>query len=262
MARKILLDSANTLNLWIQKQNAMSDYMGDLDSLNEGIKFRPRFYGDSNFVSAINGIWDSNLAQIYLATQPPGPGGNVAVLRNFTSPLFVDSATFGKIDIGHLYAADAHVADSWEDGDSNNSTYRPVASFLYDFHVADSAQFNNMSVTNVDGTSLDSAIFNNIHLDSSANMIVDTFDPDSSTSVTFHGLRVLSISSIDSGIITNIITQNLTADSAYFKNAIIDSAVINNDITIDGIKFDGVTEFQILDKDSNQIFGGYLLDSV
>lgn len=262
MPRKIILDSSNTLGVWIQKQNLMSDYMGNLDSLSSAIKDRRPGFRDSSFVTALNGIWDSNLEQVYLATLVPGPGGRVAVLRNFTSPLYVDSATFGKIDIGHLFAADAHVADSWERGDSAGATGKTVASFLYDLHIADSATFNNMKAVEVDGTNLDSALFKNIHLDSSATMIVDTFDPPDSSTITFHGLSVLNISTVDSATIGDIVTKNLQADSAYFKFGIIDSATINNDITIDGIKFDGVSEIQVVDKNGTQIFGGYLLDSV
>ena len=274
MARKITLDSSNTLDLWIQKQNEMSDYMGDLDSLSDDIKSRVdgfafgtirSGFGDSNFVTAINGVWDSALSNIYLALYP-GSGGNQAMLGPppIKSPIFVDSGTFGKIDIGHMYAADSYVNDSYERGDSSGSTGITVASFLYDLHVADSAQVNNLSAPIVDGTSLDSAIFDNIMLRNGATMTVDTLDYDSSDYILFHNLRLDNLSQIDSTFaLHDVMTGGLTVDSVNFDFATIDSATINNDITIDNVKFDGITKMEIIDKDgSTVLFAGYLLDSV
>jgi len=60
MARKILVDLTNSLGTFVQKTNAMSDYIGDLDDIN------PRFAAnntDSNIVSVINFL-DSQLQTV------------------------------------------------------------------------------------------------------------------------------------------------------------------------------------------------------
>lgn len=274
MPRKIILDSSNTLGVWIQKQNAMSDYMGDLDDFDSSIRAndpsgvnhwnQPTVYqnpGDSNFVTALNGTYDPRVSTLVAATTYTNPP--TARLIGFTSPLFVDSATFKKIDIDHLFAHDPEVRDSYEDGDSIGATGLPVASFLYDLHVADSALFTTISAPTIDTTALDSAIFDNIMLDSGATMQVDTLDYDSDEKVVFHNLRLDELpGAVDSAKFGTLNTENITAESAYIGVAIIDSAIINNNIYFMGKTFDGVSLIQIVDKNGANLLAGYKLDSV
>jgi len=179
-----------------------------------------------------------------------------------TSPLFVDSATFKKIDIDQLFAHDPEVRDSYERGDSIGATGLTVASFLYDLHVADSALFTTISAPTIDTTSLDSAIFDNIMLDSGASMIIDTIDYDSSEKVTIHNLRIDQVDNMDSAHFRYISATNVTSNDARIDKATIDSAAINNSITIDNQEFDGLTVFEITDASNTPYWAAYKLDSV
>ena len=251
----------------------MSDYMGDLDNFDSSIRAndpsgvnhwnQPTVYqnqGDSNFVSAINGTYDPRVTTLIAATTYTNPP--TARLVGFTSPLFVDSATFKKIDIDQLFAHDPEVRDSYEDGDSIGATGKSVASFLYDLHIADSALFTTISAPTIDTTALDSAIFDNIMLDSSATMIIDAIDYDSSERVTIHNLRIDQAGASDSSDFRYIRTTNVTANDARIDKATIDSAAINNSITIDNQEFDGLTVFEISDASNTPYWAAYKLDSV
>ena len=61
MARKIHIDSDNTIQQWIDSQNTMSDYMGDLDDFVTEIRTTPlNYYGDYYLEKiADSGLYDT-----------------------------------------------------------------------------------------------------------------------------------------------------------------------------------------------------------
>ena len=71
MARKIHIDSDNTLQLWIDSQNTMSDYMGDLDSFRPDIlnNFTTPLHNTStgaSFVTALNYVYDPLMTKLLI----------------------------------------------------------------------------------------------------------------------------------------------------------------------------------------------------
>lgn len=101
MPRKILVNLSNSIGTFVQKTNAMSDYMGDLDDLNPQIRLAN---SDSNLVSAINFL-DS-------AVQTLGDSANFSFMQvdsaviNF---LTVDSAVIKTLHADSAYIGYAQI---------------------------------------------------------------------------------------------------------------------------------------------------------
>jgi len=154
MARKILVDLTNSLGTFVQKTNAMSDYMGDLDD------FNPRFAAnntDSNIVSVINFL-DSQLQTVL---------GDSAGFKYIN----VDSADFNALRAESAYINTLNF-DSLYGGDINaDSIY---AHFLrvdsaYISHLSvDSAYIDSATIVRLRGDSISYkyATFNQIDLES------------------------------------------------------------------------------------------------
>src|SRR6056300_102254 len=103
MARKIQIQTSNSIGTWLAKNNKLSDYFGDLDNLDS--HFDSSRYGDndSNFVSALNHLHrEVDSVFIHKLT---GHGFHFdsadidsASIRNLSGrSLNFDSAKFGKI---------------------------------------------------------------------------------------------------------------------------------------------------------------------
>ena len=237
MARKILVDSSNTVAVWVQKTNTMSDYMGDLDNLssvfdsNLGDPLWPD--QDSNFVSSLNHIaWlGPTVDQTLFGIVPTaGARGNVINPLKITARIQADSALFDKITVSKLFNTDIDLLtfdDSDFFGDSNPLT----GGLHFDFN-ADSARFGTITVhdsNNLDTLSGDSISIGNV-LIGGTGKISRLFMDDSST-IIFNNARILSNGStemFDSVFVTNIIyVDSFISQAGGDSGFVVDSAFIN-----------------------------------
>lgn len=295
MARKIHIDSDNTLQQWIDSQNTMSDYMGNLDSFRPDIlnNFTTPLHNTStgaSFVTALNYVYDplmQNLLNLFNGTGT----------ANFDElELRVDSATFNILRVNMqdssvgknlkgrstVFAADAHVRDSYDSGDLSGSTglinsvlngqSYLIPNFAFDLHIESNAKFNNITVqAGFDAYSLDSAIFNKIVIIDSSR--VDKLIADSNGVVTISQTQILNFhpGQPDSINVSHVlVSENIIADSAVIPEVSINNLILDSDLEFDGIRFRTASKFLITDSSSPDsanasgviYFGGYKLDSV
>ena len=204
MARKILVDSSNTIDIWRQKVNQMSDYIEDLDGLDATFQpgntwaiGYPNVDRDSNIISGINYVHDY-ADQIYNSLIT----GTAVAQQQYNVKIYADSADFDKITVNQLWNYDSAMtlgdSDATWFGDSQGTA-------KFDFNV-DSAKFGNLNIINLRQYP-DSATFGRL-------TIVDSG---------FIG----SITSLDST--STVIFKNLTARGQDIE---IDSALVLSRITI------------------------------
>ena len=294
MARKIHIDSDNTLQQWIDSQNTMSDYMGNLDSFRSDIldNFVVTPHNSStgaSFVTALNYLYDPLMQKLLNLFNGTGStnfdelelrvdSGTFNILR-----LEMQDSTVGKNLLGRstLFAADAHVRDSYEDGDSIGSTnliasvlsgyVHLIPDFNYDLYIESNAAFRNIVVeSSFDTSLLDSAKFNKITIVDSSR--VDKLIADSNGTVTISQTKVIDFhpGQPDSGNIGFLVNQNLVADSAVLLKASINNLTIDSDLIFDNHTFTEASKFLITDSsspdtssDPGEIYlGGFKLDSV
>lgn len=292
MARKIHIDSDNTIQQWIDSQNTMSDYMGNLDS------FRPdiinAFDSDANvssgtsFVTALNYIYNPLLTRILNIFNGTG-AINIGSLE-----LMIESATINvlklenhdsglKLGVGphsgsHLYAADAFVDSFYADGDSPGSTnliesilnqyVHLIPAVTHDLYVESSGTFNNIVVDSA--FSADSGTFDMINIIDSGH--IDQLTVDSTGVITISQCHILNFDSgNDSFNISSILrTKNIVGDSAIISKASINNLILDSDLNFDGRRFRTASKFLITDSASPDTasdpgviyFGGFKLDSV
>lgn len=287
MARKIHIDSDNTIQQWIDSQNTMSDYMGDLDNFRDEIRttelndngnrykniiadsgmYNTWRYGyrDSSFVTAVNHIYDPKVTFLNSLFN----GGSAKMKAN----LLVDSATFHVLRLDdspggtgnvftHFYAADAFVRDSYERGDSigstglinsillPDSTNYLISSFKFDFLVDSGATIKNLVVKGTFDSSFSSIDSTNInHLRITDSGFIQTLTQDSDGFIKINFVLVENIdSTIDSAHFNHILrATNITSDSATFDSASINNLYLQQDITFDDSTYDGVSKFLITD---------------
>lgn len=299
MVRKIHIDSDYTIQQWIDSQNTMSDYMGDLDN------FEARFkqtaltthpgYEDSSFVTALNFINDPWVE--YLRKMFNGTGAT-----KIEAELLVDSGQFAVVRLAdstddytrrfprfsnfdtRFYAADSFIRASHADGDDPISTSIYIGSrwpnpdaprifsFNFDFYVNDSAWFNNIRVKAAFTDQTDSQYFDYINLKDSGTIGGITADSTGFVKIVFADID--SSSTIDSASIGLLRSNNILNDSSTFKILrITDTIVIDSNsgiLEIDNTQFNGISSFLITDSagassvgDPGVIyFGAYKLDSV
>lgn len=237
MARKILVDSSNTVAVWVQKTNTMSDYMGDLNDLSSvfdsdlGDPLWPD--QDSNFVSSLNHIaWlGPTVNQTLFGIVPtPGARGSVTNPLKITARIQADSGLFDKITVSKLFNTDIDLLtfdDSSFFGDSNQIS----GGLHFDFN-ADSARFGTITVhdsNNLDTLSGDSISIGNV-LIGGTGKISRLFMDDSST-IIFKAARI--ISNGDSDMFDSVlVTDTIYIDSFYSQaggdsGVVVDSAFIN-----------------------------------
>lgn len=299
MARKIQIDSDNTLQQWIDSQNTMSDYMGNLDSFRDDIltNFTTPLHNTStgaSFVTALNYLYDplmQNLLNLFNGTGT----------ANFDElELRIDSATFNILRVNYqdssvgqnalgrstVFAADAHVRDSYDSGDLSGSTglinsvlngqSYLIPNFAFDLHIESNATFNNITVeSGFDAYSLDSAIFNKITIVDSSR--VDKLIADSNGVVTISQAHILNFHpapadpDLDSITVSHLLRSvHIDADSAVITDASINNLTLDSNFDFDGLRFRTASKFLITDSASPDsandtgviYFGGYKLDSV
>jgi len=263
MARKILIDSSNTLGVWIQKQNAMSDYMGDLDDFVQDILDSAddelARYSGISFVTALNYIWDPKTQELLDFMDSDAHIGQPDSLNaNFLT----DSGTFHKINANHIFAYDIEVRDSYDSGDLIGATGRDSGWYYFDsFDSVDSAYFTTIHFK-------DDGITPDTFQDRKAWISSLVADSDAGT-VTFGHLRLDYGIVYDSSTIKKISTPNWIADSAYIDLARVDDVFIESSFHIDSHEFRTVSPFLMTDSlgpdsvtDSGIIFfGAYKFDS-
>ena len=298
MVRQIHIDSDYTLQQWIDSQNTMSDYMGNLDSFRSDILgnyvYPPHNSGTgASFVTALNYLYDPLLQKLLGIFNGTG-ASNFDALE-----LRVDSGTFNILRLRHfdssenvgphpgkarstLFAADAHVRDSYEDGDSIGSTnlaqsilngyVHLIPDFNYDLYIESNATFRNIVVNGSFDTSLlDSAKFNKITIVDSSR--VDKLIADSNGTVTISQTKIIDFhpGQPDSGNVNGIlINQNTVVDSAVISNANINNLIIDSNLIFDDHTFTEASKFLITDSSSPDsaaaagviYLGGFKLDSV
>lgn len=287
MTRQIHIDSDNTIQQWIDSQNTMSDYMGDLDEFRSEFKttelnqygdyylekvadsglyntYRPG-YRDSSFVTAVNHLYDPMVTFLTSLFN----GGSA----KFKANLLVDSATFRILRLddspggtgnifSHFYAADAFVRDSYERGDSIgstglinsiipglDSTNYLIPDFRFDFFVESGATINNIVVNGTFDSEfhLDSTHFNHLTIHDSGYIQTLTNDSDGFIKINFALIHNVD-STIDSAHFNHLLTvTNITSDSATIDSALINNLYIQQDLTFDDSTYDGVSKFLITD---------------
>ena len=260
MARKILVDSSNTIDIWRQKVNQMSDYIEDLDGLDA--TFQPGntwasgypIDRDSNIVSAVDyiGVFTDNVYKSLIT-------GTAASQQTITAKIFADSAVFDKLHANQLWNYDSAMTlgptDSTWYGDSPGTV-------KFDF-TADSAKFRNLNVINL-REAPDSATFGQLTIGDSG-FIRSITALDSTSVILFKNLKILDSSFVlDSALVLSKITVNTFIDSGVDSGITIDSAEvdylrINNHMVFDGVEFDSETPFSIVGAGGVIRFGGYML---
>lgn len=292
MARKIHIDSDNTIQQWIDSQNTMSDFMGNLDS------FRPdiltNFDSEANvttgtsFVTALNYIYNPLLTRILNIFNGTG-SINIGNLN-----LLIESATINvlklenhdsslKLGLGPhsgstLFATDSLMDPFYADGDSPGSTnlvtsilnqyVHLIPAFTHDLYVESSGTFNNIVVDSA--FSADSGTFSKINIIDSSK--IDQLTVDSNGVITISQCQILNFDSgNDSFNISNILrSKNIVGDSAVISKANINNLTVDSDLAFDGVTYTTVSSFLITDSASPDsasnpgviYFGGFKLDSV
>ena len=154
MARKNLLDLTKSLGTFVQKKNAMSDYIGDLDD------FNPRFSAnntDSNVMSVINFL-DSQLQTVL---------GDSAGFKYMSvdsadfNAIRAESAYINTLNFDSIYGGDIHA-------DSITAHFLRVDSAYISHLSVDSAYIDSATIVRLRGDSISYkyATFNEINLES------------------------------------------------------------------------------------------------
>lgn len=218
MARKILLQTSNTIDLWRQKINTMADYVGNLDSLDSTFtQTVPKT--DVSIITALNQLGDLVDKVNHLF------GGSQSV--TVTAKILADSGKFEKISLKSLYNYDSAMPDSSIHGRYYLGDSPGTSAFDY---TSDSTKFGNVTVQNDLTLAIDSATFGKLSILDS--MFIQTFQADSGASVTFKKLKLPAGAvgpAIDSALVLHKITVgNFISDSGSDSGVHIDSAVITN----------------------------------
>lgn len=238
MARKIRVDSSNTVAIWVQKTNTMSDYMGDLDNLSSVFDSdlgRNIADQDSNFVAALDHIgWLAPTIDQLLFGESDVPGARDALDSGleFSAHIVADSAAFDKINIGLLRNNDSSMlayADSTFFADSNPL----VGGLHFDFN-ADSATINRLTVIdshNIDRISGDSIQIGNILIGAESGTI-GKLSMDDSSQIIFLAASILTTpdtQTFDSVLVTNTIRvlDSFIMESGGDSGFVVDSAYID-----------------------------------
>ena len=152
MSRKITVQKTNTLNVWHQKVNTMSDYVGDLDDLDPYYKAPLGFSTpqDSNIVDAINtpaGFFDKIECYLYEPVLPHD--SDKCIIGKITANLGVDSGYIQKLEVDQLWNYDSALVGP-RNPDSDYTFYGDSPGTAdFDFN-ADSVHIKRLYVPNAD----------------------------------------------------------------------------------------------------------------
>ena len=198
MARKVTVQKSNTIDVWMQKVNQTSDYVNDLNNLdntfNPGETWDinyPNIRADSSIVGAMNHLrsFSTSVFGSLVTGTSPSP-------QPYTIKIFADSADFDEINTRSLYNFDAGMTRNDFFGDSPSTA-------KFDFN-ADSAKFGNLNALRL-RQHPDSATFGSFVLEGNT-VTYEKTSCDTSTMVCEDGEDVISMNIVDeSGSTTSIL---------------------------------------------------------
>lgn len=272
MARKVTVNKTNTIDIWRQKVNQMSDYIEDLNDLDEtfepGDVFDPNYPkvdADSNIISSLNYVSDYlnniQLALLGGSSAAPTPA-STTFASNINAKLFVDSGVFNKVTVDQLWNYD----DAMTRADSDATWYGDSpGTAKFDFN-ADSAVFGNLTVTRL-RQAPDSATFGRLTILDSGH--INSITADSGSTVFFKHLTARGKDIvIDSALALDRITVGkFISDSGSDSGVNITKTTIGN-VNINkfsltdshGLDFQYARPFRITDDAGSNYFAAIQLD--
>ncbi len=152
MSRKITVQKTNTLDVWRQKTNQMSDYIEDLDGLDPYFQ-APAGYStpqDSNIVDAIGTVGGGLDKLECILYEPVLPhDSDKCIIGKITANLGVDSGYIQKLDLQQLWNYDSALVGP-RNPDSDYTFYGDSpGTDKFDF-IGDSVHINDLYVPNAD----------------------------------------------------------------------------------------------------------------
>lgn len=236
MARKIRVDSSNTVAIWVQKTNAMSDYMGDLDNLSSVFDSDlgdPLFPDqDSNFVASLNHIgWlGPTVNNVFFGTDSVG-GRSISQTLQVKSNIIAESADFDKMTIQLLRNNDSSMLAFQDDSDFFADSNQVGFGLHFDFN-ADSATFGNITVHdshNIDTLSSDSIQIGNVLIGGTGS--IGKLSMDDSSQIVFLAATIHTTpdtQTFDSVLVTNVVhVDSFIMESGGDSGFVVDSAYID-----------------------------------
>lgn len=152
MSRKILVQKTNTLDIWRQKTNQMSDYIEDLDDLDDYFQAPFGFSTpqDSNIVDAINAVTKfGNYIECILYEPVLPHDSDKCIIGKITANLGVDSGYIETLSVQQLWNYDSALVGP-RNPDSDYTFYGDSpGTDAFDFN-ADSVHINDLYVPNAD----------------------------------------------------------------------------------------------------------------
>tara|TARA_B100000963_G_scaffold359629_2_gene387506 strand:- start:11175 stop:11906 length:732 start_codon:yes stop_codon:yes gene_type:complete len=152
MSRKITVQKTNTLNVWHQKTNTMSGYVGDLDNLDPYFQAPFGFSTpqDSNIVDAVGTIGGGlDKIECYLYEPVLPHDSDKCIIGKITANLGVDSGYIQKLDVQQLWNYDSALVGP-RNPDSDYTFYGDSPGTAdFDFN-ADSVHIKRLYVPNAD----------------------------------------------------------------------------------------------------------------
>jgi hypothetical protein len=233
MARKVNIDSSDTLSTFQTKVNLKADYVGDLDDFNVQLKFGPSvgalwYSPEGIFDSALGGFAQRHSSQSMSLVNALNM---IESGYDYVYNLFSDST--GILNV-HFLSVDSAVFNKVRTGNLETDS---------DFLVLDSATFTISS-----GLDLQ---FDSGHIDSARiNYISGSYLNYPGTSN--FNLFKFDSSNADSGFITNISGTTLNYDSARIPTLSVDSVHLPNNTNMDVLLLESST-FNQLNFDNIQI---------
>ena len=239
MARKIIVNAGDAIGSLVSKNNQMSNYLGDLDSLDPHFALTQLvdspdvgLYDDSSFVKAINHLhYELDSINSFLT------GGTAALT---VSSLTSDSARFTNLTVGSITIDSATIDSSFINLLRGNTL---------DYNTA---TFDSARITNLSGNLLnfDSARFTTLRSD-------QTFGDSA---------RITSISGSGTLNYANGQFTTIDADSIGFTNASVDnftanSITVNTTVTFDERDMIDAKLFTVKDSTGTNLLAGYLLST-
>ncbi len=248
MARKVTVQKSNTIDVWMQKVNQTSDYVNDLNNLdntfNPGETWDinyPNIRADSSIVGAINHLRDfssSVFGSLVTGTSPaPQP---------YTIKIFTESADFDNINTRSLYNFDAGMTRNDFLGDSPGTA-------KFDF-TTDSAKFGNLNTLRL-RQHPDSATFGRLTIGSNGT-ITNLSTIDSTATISFGNVKyngntqalidsALVLDKISIGFIDGGPGSHINIDVARINHVVVDSSLTFTDSS--SLNFNKLRPFYILD---------------
>lgn len=226
MARKVLIQNTNTIDVWKQKVQQMSDYIEDLDNLDTTLDPGDAPYAgqvdrDSNLVSGLS-YFGENVDNIL-----NGLINGSAPIQGFKAKIASDSGSFDKITVRSLYNHDSALPGPGDfQGQAANLWYGDSDGGIQYDYFSDSTTFRNLTIQNL-GTYPDSMNMNRLIIGDSG-VIGSLTTLDSTATIVFKNLTTRGQNIvIDSALVlSRIAIGHLLSDSGFDSGVNIINATI------------------------------------